>query len=332
MKKITIDYTSIIFAGHFAIDHIIRFKRINKPSLGGSTTFCSLALSKYSDNVKISIISHIGKSNFNLSLLDKMKNKNIDLSGIKYSQVDNTNFVLDYFNHHRILTLKSKSPDLVFNDIPLNFFKNPPKVFVLVPLCNEISYEYIAQILKRFPKTYIGIDLQGFIRNIEEDGKVTYIYDTEIIANMRKIIDLIGDMLILKGSEEEMKLLSGKSKNYDDVMTHCYEYNNNGIYIMTLGEKGSMLIKRGEKILKIPAFKPKKVVDETGTGDVYFSIFLYEFIHSDKTWKSIEKAAFFASAAASFLVEKKGPDGFKTKKAVIKRIKKEKYINYSITR
>ena len=47
---------------------------------------------------------------------------------------------------------------------------------------------------------------------------------------------------------------------------------------MTLGEKGSMLTKKGEKILNIPAFKPRRVVDETGAGDVYFSIFLYEFI------------------------------------------------------
>ena len=326
MKSKNQNHTSIIFAGHFAIDHIIRFKRINKPTLGGSTTFCSLALSKYTNNAKIKIISHIGKSNFNSSLLDKIKNKNIDLRGIKYSKVKNTNFVLNYFDHARTLTLKSRSPNLDFNDIPLDFFNKPPDVFVLVPLCNEISFEYVSQILKKFPDTYIGIDLQGFIRKIDEDGIVKYIYDIEIIANLREIIDLIGDRLILKGSEEEMKLIAGECDDFDKVMTHCYEYNNNGIYIMTLGEKGSLLTKRGESILKIPAFKSKRVVDETGAGDVYFSIFLYEFIHSDKSWKSIEKAAYLASSAASFLVEKKGPSGFVTKKAVLKRMRRKRYI------
>ncbi len=318
---------SIIFAGSFSIDHIIRFKRLNKPSLGGSVSYCSLALSNYTQDAKIGIISHIGKLNLKNSLLGKIKNKNIDLRGIKYSPVKNTNFVLDYFDHARTLTLKSKSPNLMFSDIPSDYLIFPPTVFVLVPLCNEISIEYVAQILKKFPDTYIGIDLQGFIRKIDEDGKVAYIYDNEIISNMEKIINLIGDKLILKGSEEEMSLLAKTCDDFEKVMAHCNEYNNYGIYIMTLGEKGSMLTKKGEKILKIPAFKPRRVVDETGAGDVYLSIFLFEFIHSDKSWKSIKKAAYFASAAASFLVEKKGPSGFVTKKTVLKRLEKKRYIN-----
>jgi len=143
---------------------------------------------------------------------------------------------------------------------------------------------------------------------------------------MNEIITLIGDRLILKGSEEEMILLAGECDNFEDVMTHCNNYDNNGIYIMTMGEKGSMLTKKGEKILNIPAFKPRRVIDETGAGDVYFSIFLYEFIHSDKSWKSIEEDAYLASAAASFLVEKRGPAGFVTKRAVLKRMKKKRYI------
>jgi sugar/nucleoside kinase (ribokinase family) len=327
MNNYNKNHPSIIFAGHFAIDNIIRFKRLNKPSLGGSVSYCSLALSIYTQEAKIGIISHIGSLNFNNSLLDKIKNKKIDLSGIKYSQVKNTNFVLDYYDHARTLTLKSKSPDLNFNDIPLEYLNNPPDIFVLVPLCNEISYEFVVQILKNFPDVYIGIDLQGFIRKIDDDGKVVYVYERDTISNIKRIIELIGDRLILKGSEEEMNLLAGECDDYDKVMLQCNSYDNNGIYIMTLGEKGSMLTKRGEKVLNIPAFSPKRVVDETGAGDVYFSIFLYEFIHSDKSWKSIEKAAFLASAAASFLVEKKGPNGFVTKTLVLKRMGKKNYIN-----
>ncbi len=327
MNNQKFNHTSIIFAGHFAIDHIIRFKRINKPSLGGSVSFCSLALRKYTKNADISIVSHIGKLNFNNTLLNKIRVKNINLGGIKYSQVKNTNFILDYFDHARTLTLRSRSPNLNFNDIPSEFLDNPPDIFVLVPLCNEISYEYVSQVLKTFPDAYIGIDLQGFIRKIDETGKVTYVYDNEILTNLRKIIDLIGDRLILKGSEEEMKLIAGECEGFEEVMSYCNQYENDGIYIMTLGEKGSMLTRKGEKVLKIPAFKPRKVIDETGAGDVYLSIFLYELFHSDKSWKSVKKAAYLASAAASFLIEKKGPAGFETRKAVLKRMKKERYIN-----
>ncbi|MFW9876924.1 MAG: PfkB family carbohydrate kinase [Candidatus Thorarchaeota archaeon] len=320
------DRSIIYFAGHFAIDNIIRFKRLNKPSLGGSVSYCSLALSTYDQEAKIGIISHVGKLNFNNSLLKKIKNKNIDLRGIKYSRVKNTNFVLDYFDHARTLTLKSRSPNLNFKDIPIEYLNNPPDIFVLVPLCNEISYEYVEQILQKFPDAYIAIDLQGFIRKIDKDGKVEYIYENELISNMTKIIYLIGDKLILKGSEEEMNLLAGVYDDYEKIMTHCNKYNNKGIYIMTLGEKGSMIIKKGEKILNIPAFKPRRVLDETGAGDVYFSIFLYEFMHSDKSWRAVREAAYLASSAASFLIEKKGPNGFGTKSSVIKRVKKAKYI------
>ncbi|MDX1797302.1 MAG: PfkB family carbohydrate kinase [Candidatus Lokiarchaeia archaeon] len=326
MNSQNTNHPSIVFAGHFAIDNIIRFKRLNKPTLGGSVSYCSLALRNYAQDATIGIISHIGKLNFNNSLLDKIKNKKIDLKGIKYSQVKNTNFVLDYFDHARTLTLKSKSPDLNFKDLPVDYLNNPPDIFVLVPLCNEISYDYIIQILTIFPDVYIGIDLQGFIRKIDEDGKVVYVYDEFIISNIKKIINSIGDRLILKGSEEEMSILAEECDDYGKIMLHCNKFENEGIYIMTLGEKGSMLTKRGEKVLNIPAFIPKKVVDETGAGDVYFSIFLYEFIHSDKSWISIEKAALLASAAASFLVEKKGPAGFVSKKAVLKRVRKKKYI------
>jgi sugar/nucleoside kinase (ribokinase family) len=321
------NHPSIIFAGHFAIDHIIRFKRINKPSLGGSVSYCSLALNTYVQDAKIGIISHIGQLNLNNSLLNKIKNRKIDLKGIKYSQVKNTNFVLDYFDHARTLTLKSKSPNLEFADIPSEYLNNPPDVIVLVPLCNEISHDYVTQILKKFPDAYVGIDLQGFIRKIDEEGKVVYIYDNEIISNIKKIIELVGDRLILKGSEEEMNLLAGECDDFDSVMTHCNSYENTGIYIMTLGEKGSMLTKKGEKILRIPAFKPKRVLDETGAGDIYFSIFLYEFMRSDKSWQAVGNAAYLASSAASFLVEKKGPAGFKKKQKVVKRVKKAKYIN-----
>lgn len=318
--------TSILFIGHLAIDSIIRFKKIHKPSLGGSVSFGSLALRKYTKNTKIGIISNLGARNFDKTLLKLFENKEIDLTGITWSDTENTNFVLDYFNHTRSLTLKSRSPNLKFEDIPEEYLNSPPEIIVLVPLCNEISYDYVSYIIRYFPDAYIGIDLQGFIRKINSDGQVCYIPDEEIICNMKKIINLIGNKLILKGSEIEMKLLSGCEELYD-VMHFFDQFDTGGIFIMTMGEAGSMIIKKGENLLEIPAFKPDKVVDETGAGDVYLAIFLYEFFLSNMSWKSVKSSAYIASAAASYLVEKKGPSGFKTKEKVLKRTLSKNYIN-----
>jgi sugar/nucleoside kinase (ribokinase family) len=294
--------------------------------IGGSVTYSSLSLRSYTDDVEISIISHIGKLNFKDSLLDIFMKKNIDLVGIKYSDVRNTSFVLDYSKNFRNLTLKSRSPNLEFKDIPIEYLHKKPDIIVLAPLCNEISFEFVSQLLKKFPKIYIGIDLQGFLRKIDETGNVSLRYDNQIISNIAKIIDLIGDKLILKGSEEELKLLANEFTDDYKTLNPFVNYNTEGIFIMTLGEKGSLIYKKGKGVLKVPAFKPKKVVDETGAGDVYFSIFLYEYLNSDKTWEQIKNSAYLASAAASFLVEKKGPSGFPIKRKVLKRINKKDYI------
>lgn len=319
------DKLSIIFIGHLAIDKIIRFKKKFKSSLGGSVSFGSLALNKYNHKFKLGIISHIGRLNFNLKLIKHLKTMNISLRGIKWSDTQNTKFVLDYLDHNRILTLKSRSPDLKIDDIPKYYLENPPDAIVLVPLCNEISYYYVSRILDLFPEAIIGIDAQGFLRKIDSEGKVSYLPDETLISNIKKIIHLCGNRLILKGSEIEMKLISGYEE-YHDIMNYFREFNTNSIFIMTLGESGSWLVKNDEKLLKIPAFKPRRVKDETGAGDVYLAIFLIEYILSDKNWRAVKKSAYIASAAASFLVEKKGTLGVETKRKVLKRVQKKKYI------
>jgi hypothetical protein len=44
------------------------------------------------------------------------------------------------------------------------------------------------------------------------------------------------------------------------------------------------------------------------------------------SWEKIKDIAHIASAAASFLVEENGPDGFETKKKVLKRVRGKDYI------
>jgi len=321
-KKETV---SFLIIGHIAIDKIIRFRQRRKPSLGGTVTFGTFALKTYTNSIKIRVISNLGLKNFDKSLLKHFNDIDIDFSGVKMFETDNTNFELNYSNHSRKLTLKSCSPELIFEDIPEKILATPPNIIVLAPLCNEISLEYVSKIVNNYPNTYIGIDLQGFIRHIDDNGEVSYVRDEVIISNMIKIINLIGDRLILKGSEVEMKLLSNH-KEPQKIMDYFKKFGNKAIYIMTMGEAGSLILKNNQNLLKIPAYKPKRVLDETGAGDVYLVIFLYELLNSDMTWEEIEKNAHLASAAASFLVEKKGPKGFEARKRILKRVASKNYI------
>jgi sugar/nucleoside kinase (ribokinase family) len=182
-------------------------------------------------------------------------------------------------------------------------------------------------VLEKFPNAIIGIDVQGFLRKIDNQGIVNYAPDEELISNMKKIINLIGNRLILKGSEIEMKIISG-CEDYHEIMNFFKtKFDTKSVFILTLGEHGSWVVKKGETILKVPAFRPKRVRDETGAGDVYLAIFLLEYLLSDKTWDAIEKCAYIASVAASFLVEEKGTNGVEAKKKIMTRLKKKTYIN-----
>ncbi len=319
---------NILFAGHFAIDNIIINQFENRPSLGGSVTYCSLSLSKYTQNVSIKVFSNIGIKNFDISFLKKLQMKNVDVSVVKHYDTQNTTFMLDYFNHSRNLTLLAKSPNLNAEYL-IESLERPPNVIALVPLCHEIDYAFVSTILKEYPNTIIGIDLQGFVRSIDKDGRVEYKKDDELISNVKNIIKLAGKRLILKGSEIEMKILSGE-EDMDAIMNFFVKSNFDGLFIMTLGEMGSMVIKKHKELLKIPAFKPKQVLDETGAGDVYLAIFLYELINSNNTWIEVENAAYLASAAASFLVEQSGPKGFKSREKVVERVNTKSYVENSV--
>jgi len=134
---------------------------------------------------------------------------------------------------------------------------------------------------------------------------------------------LLGERLILKGSEEEMKLVSGQ-QDWNEIMNYFKQYDC--ISIMTLGESGSLVAKKDKDTIRIHAFQPEKVIDETGAGDVYLAIFLYEFLNSEKSWKAVKNAAYLASSAASFEVEEKGVRGFKSKEKVYDRMHKGEII------
>ena len=314
---------TFIFCGHFALDKIIRFNQDSMQTVGGGVTYGSLALDTYTSDVWIGIVSNLGSINFKKEFLREFLERNINLDGISWSHSKNTNFVLNYFNHTRNLTLISKSPNLNFKNFPLNYISKNPDAILLCTLCNEIDIEYIENLVRNLKNSYIAIDLQGFIRKIDNSGQISLKYDKSFNKKISYISDLINENLILKGSEEEMKTLSGIK---DPIKSINKLTMNDSLIITTLGEKGSLIARKGEKIIKIPAFRSNLVVDETGAGDAYMSVFMYEFLKSSKDWESIKNAGYIASAASSYLVEMKGPKGFQSKEIVLKRIKNKKYI------
>ena len=98
---------------------------------------------------------------------------------------------------------------------------------------------------------------------------------------------------------------------------------------MTLGEKGSLIVKGNSEVMKIPAFKADKVEDETGAGDCFMAVLLTELVKSTKSPESnlakkhLMRCATLASAASSFLIEQPGPRGFSSRKEILHRVQQQ---------
>ena len=89
---------------------------------------------------------------------------------------------------------------------------------------------------------------------------------------------------LLFGNEGEFKSLF----NVDDVAKVIKELTIlNKIFIITMGEKGVVLVHKKE-IIKIPSEKIEKVIDLTGAGDLFAAGFIHGFINKMGFEKSLK--------------------------------------------
>jgi sugar/nucleoside kinase (ribokinase family) len=138
----------------------------------------------------------------------------------------------------------------------------------------------------------VSIDSQGYLREVRE-GKV-YACDwkdkTEVLQHVH----------FLKANEYEMEVLTG----YTDTVSAAKQLNEWGVreVLITLGDMGSMLYD-GSTFYRVPAYKPRRVMDATGCGDTYMAGYLYQRAKGT----GIEKAGHFAAALSTLKIERSGP-------------------------
>jgi hypothetical protein len=155
-----------------------------------------------------------------------------------------------------------------FGDIPRNYLETG--FFYLAPVMGEIPFECVKK-LREKGKIFMGV--QGFLRYA----------DRSRVKNRRvdEIMDYLelADVVAISGEE------AGEIQLQDKII------------LITYGKRGSVAIWEGKKE-RIPAF-PVREVDPTGAGDVYLAAFIHEFLST----RDVYRAALFASASASIVVE-----------------------------
>ena len=141
-------------------------------------------------------------------------------------------------------------------------------------------------------KGLVSVDSQGYLREVR---------DTHVCAidwkDKRKAMEYIH---FLKANEHEMEVLTG----YPDVRSAAKQLHEWGVkeVLLTLGSEGSVLYD-GKDFYRIPAYKPRQIVDATGCGDTYMAGYLYQRVKGG----DMEQAGHFAAALSTLKIERFGP-------------------------
>src|SRR5271157_1312247 len=312
----------ILFAGHFAMDHkIIQGKEFH--AQGGTVTFGSVAAAVYNPELKIGIISTVG-SDFKPEYREFVESYGVDTRGVLDSGEVSTHYTLSYHNGKRDLFLSGRAPDLVIEQVPEEYFDT--KAIMMGPICGEISNDFISQFVDRAPNAVVGLDAQGFIRSFAKDGKVLECSLPKKCDNIYTLIDELDDRLLFKASDSEATAISGKKDPLEAIDEIA---RNNAIIIVTLGPKGSLIKVPGDsEAIRIPAYRPQEVVDETGAGDAYMAGFLTGYLDSPRQREDVERSGLVGAATASFLIEQRNLRGLKSKDQIDARIENGDILQY----
>ena len=190
-------------------------------------------------------------------------------------------------------------------DFPESFLGS--KFFLIGPILGEVDLELI-ELIRSSTSAAIFLDPQGLVRVIGEDGRIIHRCDGDSFKKIARLVDFI------KPNEHESEIITGKR----DAVRALKELGGlgEGVSIVTLAERGSLLLLNDKELERVPAYRTH-AIDPTGAGDVYAGSFITEY---DKT-RDLVEAALFASAAASIMVEQVGPD-FKMSRGAVEERRK----------
>ncbi len=289
----------IVTVGHFAIDTISSPKMAQAiTDLGGPPTYVSVAAARL--GAKVSVISKVG-SDFPKEYRNWLQHNNVDLEGLE--QVESrgtTRFSLEYqATWKRKLQLRARAPPITASNVPSSL---EAEIVHLAPVAGELSIEAVQKLRKSAP--LLSLDPQGFVRSFTKCGNVRH--KSWADPSILELSD------VYKSSLDEVRMVT-KTASLRQAARKIRDYGVK-IIIVTQAMQGSVLL-FDEVLQKVPACRPRELVDPTGAGDPYIGAFLAEYTkNKDPVW-----CACVGSAMASFVVEKIGPYGFGSRKRAYAR-------------
>lgn len=273
----------LLTVGTVAFDDIeTPFGRAEK-AIGGAATYISLAASYFAEQVRI--VSVVG-DDFPEDVLQDLKNRNIDLSGLEVKKGEKSFFWAGRYHNDMNSrdTLETQLNVLAnFNPILPAAYKNS-EFLMLGNLTPDIQLSVIEQMLAK-PKL-IALDTMNFWMDIA-------------MESLKKVLKKI-DMLII--NDEEARQLAGTYS----LVTAAAMIHEMGpkFVVIKKGEHGALLFE-GENIFYAPALPLAEVFDPTGAGDTFAGGLMgYLAMTGEVSFENLKRAIIYGSAMASFCVEK----------------------------
>ena len=170
------------------------------------------------------------------------------------------------------------------------------KIILFGPILGETGLELIRKVREQTDAPFF-LDPQGLLRRLNGTDRIEHYFNPEL----REILPYFN---FVKANEHEAKIITGINPR-EDARASAMKLHDFGcrVAIVTLAEAGSAFYD-GSDFHRIPAYATV-AKDPTGAGDVYAGSFIYRYLHNRG---DLLDAAYFASSAASIMVENSGPD------------------------
>jgi len=249
-------------------------------SAGGSASNYAVALARL--GIRCGFIGRVGDDSFGEFVKREFEKEGVDISRLKVDREHPTGKVF-------IIVTKNGARRMIAH--------RGANAYITL---DESDEEYISR-AKLVHAASIRRKLALEIAKVSSKYKITFSYDPGLVVckyGLEELKPIFSHVKILYLNLRELECLTG-SKDPESA-SKLLQYGPK-LVIVKMGSKGSYLV-LSEARIRVPPYKPKKVVDTTGAGDVFAAALTAGLLKGLSLWDS----ALFASVAAGLKVERKG--------------------------
>lgn len=253
---------------------------------------------------KTEFIGCVGKDQFGKQLEQTLQHKNVNTSGLVYSDIHTTlAFVhLDETGDRSFSFCRNPGADMMLTkeSLQLKLISNSKILHVgSISMTDEPSREATLTALKYAKDHHVSVSFDPNLRpplweNLEEAKK-----------NIKKVMRYAD---VVKVSQEELEFLTDE-KDIQYAAFKLYSEYDLSLLFVTVGEKGSYLFYKGQSVF-VPGFEVE-AIDTTGCGDAFFAGVLYQilennFLAAELSTEEMRNILLFGNAMGAYVSQYKG--------------------------